>query len=95
MDNVDEWVGGGDGSAATCKRTGEAYEGERRRGDREVHVRICEHNLEPGRLQEGKEIEICIRGCGVRTTMPAPHRRFPAGRLRGGMLGYGRGRWKS
>ena len=37
-----------------------------------MHVRICEHNLELGRLQKG--IEICIRGCGVR--MPAPTEGF-------------------
>ena len=39
-----------------------------------MHVRICEHNLELGRLQRGKEIEICIRGRGVR--MPAPTEGF-------------------
>ena len=37
---------------------------------------------------------LCIRGCGRDASMP--HRRFSAGRLRGGIIGGGRwdaGRW--
>ena len=56
---------------------------------------VCELNLEVG-FREA-EIEVCIRGCGHGTSMP--HRRIPAGRLRGRRIGggwwdIGDGRWK-